>query len=223
MAVRFGNVLDSRGSVVPLFREQIGRGGPLTITHPEVHRYFMTIPEACSLVLQTGAIGKGNEIFVLKMGTPTRIDAMARDLITLSGFTPDVDIKIEYSGLRPGEKMHEDLTSDGEQTEPSEHPSIQRSVSPVPEGLDVEAAHRELPPPLELGCHAEVLQRPFGIFRPRPFTGCDHCLFISSIGKQAHQSVGLLLVVYLVNLSLFLAFLNWLMMTMKKWLRLISM
>ncbi len=124
MAVRFGNVLGSAGSVLPLFKRQIAAGGPVTVTHPEVTRYFMTIPEACSLVLQAGGIGIGNEIFVLKMGTPTRIDTMARDLITLSGFTPDVDIKIEYSGLRPGEKLYEELITEGEDIHPTAHEDI---------------------------------------------------------------------------------------------------
>ncbi len=128
VTVRFGNVLDSAGSVVPIFREQIARGGPVTITHPEMVRYFMLIPEAAQLVIQAGAMGRGSEIFVLDMGEPVKIMDLARDMIQLSGLRVDEDIEIAITGLRPGEKLYEELYSDHEQHLPTNHDKIMTAV-----------------------------------------------------------------------------------------------
>jgi FlaA1/EpsC-like NDP-sugar epimerase len=159
ISVRFGNVLGSSGSVIPLFRRQIARGGPVTITHPEMERYFMTVPEAVQLIIQAGALGESSDIFVLDMGTPVKIVDLAHNMIRLSGKEPGRDIALEFIGIRAGEKLHEDLWGEGEKAVPTSHAKILRCASqPVdPLWLDEELA--ELERLVEVGDADEVVAR----------------------------------------------------------------
>ena len=140
ITTRFGNVLGSNGSVIPRFKEQIKNGGPVTVTHPDIIRFFMTIPEACRLVLEAGTMGDGGEIFVFDMGEPVKIADLARRMIVLAGFRPEKDIRIEYTGLRPGEKLYEEVLSDAENTKETPHPKI--NVAQVREYVYADVAPR---------------------------------------------------------------------------------
>jgi len=158
-AVRFGNVLGSNGSVVPIFRRQIAEGGPVTVTHKDIVRYFMTIPEAVSLVLTAGTMAKGGEVFLLDMGEPVRIYDLASDLIKLSGLKPNVDVNIEITGLRPGEKLYEELVQDNEKVEATVHEKIFMCKGHVPESEKLNAALDEIRGALERGAEDEELRR----------------------------------------------------------------
>jgi FlaA1/EpsC-like NDP-sugar epimerase len=172
IAVRFGNVLASSGSVIPLFRRQIALGGPVTVTHPDMQRYFMTIPESVQLIVQAGALGTSGDIFVLDMGEPVKIVDLAHNMIRLSGKEPDRDIAVEFIGARPGEKLKEELWGDGETSTATSHPKILRATSaPIdPAWLDDEVA--ELARLVEAGETVQVVARLAGMVRaPRRLRG----------------------------------------------------
>lgn len=156
LAVRFGNVLGSSGSVIPIFQKQIAQGGPVTVTHPDVTRYFMTIPEAVGLVLQCGAEGNAGDVFVLDMGQPMRIVDVAKQLIELSGLRPDTDIKIQFTGLRPGEKMSEEVTYDNETLHPTHHHKIRILSVPKSDFPDIDAAWSDIEGRVALMDPAEI-------------------------------------------------------------------
>jgi FlaA1/EpsC-like NDP-sugar epimerase len=165
VAVRFGNVLGSSGSVIPIFRRQIAKGGPVTVTHPEMTRYFMTIPEAASLVIQAGAIGGRGDVFVLDMGEPVRIIDLAMQMIRLSGKEPERDIDVQVVGARPGEKLHEELWGAGETAVPTPHPKIMRVSGPIIDAVWLQDSLAELEKLVREGDTLEVVTRLSGMMR----------------------------------------------------------
>jgi FlaA1/EpsC-like NDP-sugar epimerase len=159
IATRFGNVLGSNGSVIPLFKKQIERGGPVTVTHPEITRYFMTIPEACELVLEAATMGQGGEVFVFDMGESVKIIDLAKKMITLSGLRVDKDIEIRYTGLRPGEKLYEELLNNDENTLPTHHPKILIAEVNTPSYAYMEVATNDLNQLLSAGDNNAIVSK----------------------------------------------------------------
>ncbi len=169
VAVRFGNVIGSSGSVVPIFQKQIAAGGPLTVTHPDMKRYFMTIPEASQLVMQAGAIGRGGEIFILDMGEPVKIIDLATQMILRNGLKPDEDIQIKFTGIRPGEKLYEELSATNEQTRPTSHDKIRVWQLPTATNEQVETMLETLSNALSSGPVkiVDALKQCVGEYEPR--------------------------------------------------------
>lgn len=191
LSVRFGNVLGSRGSVIPTFLKQIEMGGPVTVTHPEMRRYFMTIPEAVQLVLQAGAMGKSGEMFVLDMGEPIKIVDLARDLIRLSGLEEGVDLDIEYSGVRPGEKLYEEVFFGHEEVQPTSHPKVLRSpADSVDSGIAdriealIRSALTEPDNAESLRAQLRALVPDFHVPPPPPATGEYEALPLKTSGER---------------------------------------
>jgi FlaA1/EpsC-like NDP-sugar epimerase len=157
ITTRFGNVLGSNGSIVPLFSKQILQGGPLTITHPDIIRYFMTIPEACQLVLEAGAMGKGGEIFIFDMGQPVKIIDLAKKMIRLAGFLPYKDIDIKIIGLRPGEKLYEELLNDSSKTIATHHDKIMIAQEIQGDYSEIQISTTELLDNIERSSNEEIV------------------------------------------------------------------
>ncbi|MDR1900880.1 MAG: polysaccharide biosynthesis protein [Treponema sp.] len=203
MVVRFGNVLGSRGSIMPLFQKQIEKGGPITVTHPDMRRWFMTIPEACSLVLKAGGVGENGKLYLLDMGEPVRIRDMAEQLIRFYGFEPDKDIKIEYIGLRPGERLDEKLWSDDEKPEPTEFERILRVESCNSSELDIRSLMRQLNPIINFDPEKpdlyrdrdklrEILKEAVPSYRagnPPPVKGYAHAVFPGQVSAKKRAGI----------------------------------
>jgi FlaA1/EpsC-like NDP-sugar epimerase len=183
IATRFGNVLGSNGSVIPLFKKQIERGGPITVTHPEITRYFMTIPEACELVLEAATMGGGGEVFVFDMGESVKIINLAKKMITLSGLRVDRDIEIKFTGLRPGEKLYEELLNNNENTLPTHHPKILKATLNTPSYSFMEIQASDLERILHEGDNNDLVAKIKDVI---PEYKSNNSIF-EKLDKQAYQ------------------------------------